>query len=502
MAEYRAPRKHNGFINTVFNIKDYIKTNSIIKYIPNSLSTTFTNAQTYDYLQGQIYTLGSDSTVMTTLSFINLPKIPQTSYVFTFILTPSLSSKPYYILPNTNFVSVNGISTALSGLSNITLPTTYTTLIQQVTIINTSTFLTPLYNAVTSIVGYIPQIPSLLLMAVGGGSSTQKDNVIYSTDNGLTWAINQNASSVSLAYNNARSRPNYGNKVLYNATNNMWSIVTVYNYMYSTDYGVTWTYNNSLPFNMVDMVYNGNMYLCFGNAGSVIIWYSYDGINWSACNNSNTILSNGANTAIYNNGRWLCVGKGGGKGSVIYSTDGITWAYNTNGGDKLLTQGFCISYSGSMYLVGGQLGSHTIIYSTDGINWFATTNASSIATSNVYSIEWNGTNQWVAIGNTTSNTGVVMYSSDGMNWTLSTSGSNFMNNFGTTTNNPNLNNFSNGKVSWYNNAWIVGGASTTSSIIHSTDGINWTASNNNIFNTIGYGCNGIASGVGNLPATA
>ena len=161
MAYYPAPIKHNGYISTVFNSQDYLITNTTAILLqlksnsnPNSIVAKFTNPQSYDYLKGQVYTLASDSTVISTLSFTNIPTNPQMSYVFTFILTPITISNPYYILPNTNFVSINGISTVLSGLSNVSLPSSYTNLIQQITIINTSyDIITPNFNASISVVG-------------------------------------------------------------------------------------------------------------------------------------------------------------------------------------------------------------------------------------------------------------------------------------------------------------------------------------------------------------
>ena len=57
-------------------------------------------------------------------------------------MKPSALSTPYYLKLNSNMVAINGQSTSLFGLSNVTLPLSYTYLIQQITLINISTTLT------------------------------------------------------------------------------------------------------------------------------------------------------------------------------------------------------------------------------------------------------------------------------------------------------------------------------------------------------------------------
>ena len=171
MSVYPAPLQYNGMIKTVFNPEDYSdylnSTDQQQKNLINSLGTlqsvdsvnisqtaTFNASQTYDFNNGQIYSLASNSTIMTTISFTNIPITPLNSYIFTFLLTPSIASTPYYLIPNTNFVTINGTTYPLYGLSNITLPSTYTILNQQIILINTSTTFTPSFIALTSVSGY------------------------------------------------------------------------------------------------------------------------------------------------------------------------------------------------------------------------------------------------------------------------------------------------------------------------------------------------------------
>ena len=204
MSIYQAPIQHNGSLNSTFNSTDYAQTASKsglsladtdARYLKNSgivtssaattfnsavtiaglatvsnlsvsallsakqatdtiVSATFSAAQTYSFLTGMVYTLTSNSTTTTTLAITDLPTTPQQSYIFTFIIQPTTTNSPYWIKPNTNFISANGISTPLYGLQNIALPAAYTYIVQQVTVINSSTTTTPSFIAFTSLSAY------------------------------------------------------------------------------------------------------------------------------------------------------------------------------------------------------------------------------------------------------------------------------------------------------------------------------------------------------------
>ena len=176
MAQYPTPVKYNGQINLIFNPEDYstystntsliqtlasvqslasIQSIASAQYANNSQTATFTSTPSFDIGNGLLYNLASNSTVITTVSFTSIPQIiPLASYIFTFFLTPNTASSPYYLLPNSNFVSINGTSYPLYGLSNISLPSTYTTLVQQIILTNTSATFTPSFIALTSVSGY------------------------------------------------------------------------------------------------------------------------------------------------------------------------------------------------------------------------------------------------------------------------------------------------------------------------------------------------------------
>ena len=204
MSIYSAPIKHNGSLNSTFNATDYAQTASKsgitlsdtdARYLRNSgtvvssASTTFNNAvniagvatlanlsvsglvsakqatdslvsasfsaaQTYSFLTGMVYTLASNSTTTTTLAITDLPTTPQQSYIFTFIIQPTTANSPYWIKPNTNFISVNGGSVSLYGLQNIAVSAAFTYMVQQVTVINTSTTTTPSFISFISLSTY------------------------------------------------------------------------------------------------------------------------------------------------------------------------------------------------------------------------------------------------------------------------------------------------------------------------------------------------------------
>ena len=94
------------------------------------------------------------SLITSSLFFTNIPTTAQQSYIFTFLIRPTINSK-FFINPINNLISVNGISTIpIYGISNISLPSTFNFIVQQITIINSSITTTPNYFALTSISGY------------------------------------------------------------------------------------------------------------------------------------------------------------------------------------------------------------------------------------------------------------------------------------------------------------------------------------------------------------
>jgi hypothetical protein len=88
--------------------------------------------QVYSFTNGMVYSIISDATAVNSVSFINVPETTNQSYIFTFIMQPSIANSPYYIKSNSNTINVNGVSIPLYGLQNVSLPAKYTYLVQQI----------------------------------------------------------------------------------------------------------------------------------------------------------------------------------------------------------------------------------------------------------------------------------------------------------------------------------------------------------------------------------
>jgi hypothetical protein len=113
----------------------------------------FRTDQVYSFSNGMVYTLISDDAVVNSVSFINVPTTTNQTYIFTFIMQPSVANSPYYIKSNNNTINVNGSSIQLYGLQNVSLPTNYTFLVQQISIIY-DVYYGKQFFALTSVSGY------------------------------------------------------------------------------------------------------------------------------------------------------------------------------------------------------------------------------------------------------------------------------------------------------------------------------------------------------------
>ena len=100
---------------------------TVITSIPFAASLSFA------ITAGMVYMLPSTSAA-TALAFTAIPTTTNQSYVFTLIFIPSAANTAFYFTGST--ITVNGIVTALKG--SVTLPVTYTCIIQTITIIATS----------------------------------------------------------------------------------------------------------------------------------------------------------------------------------------------------------------------------------------------------------------------------------------------------------------------------------------------------------------------------
>jgi hypothetical protein len=127
----------NISILALANVKDITATGLLkAKQSSDTLTTDiFRSDQLYSFSNGMVYSIISDATTVNSVSFINIPNTTNQSYIFAFILQPSAVNSPYYIKPSSNTIAVNGVSVPLYGLPNVVLPSSYTYLVQQVSII-------------------------------------------------------------------------------------------------------------------------------------------------------------------------------------------------------------------------------------------------------------------------------------------------------------------------------------------------------------------------------
>jgi hypothetical protein len=143
-------------VSNLGTFKDIVAT-GVLKSTQTSdtlTSEVFRAAQTYSFMNGMVYSIISDATVVNSVSFINIPTAVNQSYIFTFILRPSTANSPYYIKSSTSTINVNNVSIPLYGLQNVSLPSAYTYLVQQITIIYNLYASDPKFIGITSVSAY------------------------------------------------------------------------------------------------------------------------------------------------------------------------------------------------------------------------------------------------------------------------------------------------------------------------------------------------------------
>ena len=192
MSSYLVPLKRNNEFSSIFNSIDYdvntpskdpirfndsrylrssgtnVSSNAIItnfnSLVVNSIKSkqtidsftqfTFSNSMSFDFNSGMIFSMDISVLQNSSISFINIPITPLQTYIFTFLIKPTLNSK-FFINPINNFINVNEFTTVpIYGLSNVLLPNLFTFIIQQITIINTSSTAIPNFISITSVTAY------------------------------------------------------------------------------------------------------------------------------------------------------------------------------------------------------------------------------------------------------------------------------------------------------------------------------------------------------------
>ena len=229
------------------------------------------------------------------------------------------------------------------------------------------------------------------------------------------------------------------------------------------------------------MAYDGKMWVAGGSPGATgaSLAYSYDGINWTASANGNSIMTD-VRGISGSGSRWVAVGNG--TNQIAYSDDGITW---TGAGNSFFpfVFGKAIDWNGSMWVAGGGINAipspPQLRRSTDGITW--TSISTSMGWGYVSDVLWGG-NKWLASGGAGGNNPMA-YSYDGITWTQ-ISGQAF---------NSLITGLAYDSTSGY---WSCGGRFVPGKIAYSADGITWATSTSGGSLFSSYPTNTISNGGG------
>ena len=192
MSSYQVPLKRNNEFSPIFNSIDYdvntpskdpirfndsrylrssgtnVSSSAVITsfngLVTNSIKSkqnidsftlsTFSASMTFDFNLNMIFSMDISVLQNSSVSFLNIPITPLQTYIFTFLIKPTLNSK-FFINPLNNVISVNEFTTVpIYGISNVSLPNLFTFIVQQITIINNSSTTIPNFISITSVTAF------------------------------------------------------------------------------------------------------------------------------------------------------------------------------------------------------------------------------------------------------------------------------------------------------------------------------------------------------------
>lgn len=258
------------------------------------------------------------------------------------------------------------------------------------------------------------QSDSLIVSGGANQSDLTKPNMMYSSNNGITWYPSTNTFFFNGIYRDSAYSPELQRWVAVGQGENG-------SICYSND-GKTWfastnIFGNTTPGGFVVEYANG----VFLAGGFDVIAKSVDGIQWNVISSffAGGVCQGFAYSPNLN--RWVATGKGN-LGSMAYSDDnGVTFLagqdfWTSNGA------GTGVAYGNGRWIVAGtddqtfEANTKSIGWSDDGINWTAANNVYSNGTGTlaVY-----GQNKWIACGLTLAGNSRPCYSLDnGVSWSL------------------------------------------------------------------------------------
>jgi hypothetical protein len=296
-----------------------------------------------------------------------------------------------------------------------------------------------------------PNFPGNLTIGVGNGAVSA--SIVYSTDNGITWTA-ADLSNVIFS--------NIGYAVCYNGyiyVAGGWGSSN--SLAYSND-GITWIGLGTNIFSQVYCIHwTGNQFIAGGVRTTLAaVAHSSDGINWQLSNDITSLLTSISSITSSTSGNIIACGfRQGTNLNMISSTDGINWS-SISSTFNLFIQTSSVYWTGTSFLVGG-FSNSTIARSINGIDW--TPIIPGLFTNTCTGFVSNGS-RIVAVGsNSTVGNSTIAYSDDdGQTWTLATG-----------VNVPIQGCLS---VTWNGTNFVAGyGSPSSSNLVYSPDGINWTA---------------------------
>ncbi len=240
------------------------------------------------------------------------------------------------------------------------------------------------------------------------------DGVIEVSNDGISWQIESsgtNATLTNIIYGNGKfvAVGGYG-------INNTSVILTSTN-------GVNWNLESSGTLEdsvFSQVIYANNIFVAVGRDGvediasNALVLTSTDGINWV---NTSPESRGAINGVTFGNGKFILVGQDslGHNGELLVSTDASNWTNVTSSEfvNNILNGA---TYSENKYVVVGENltdSNASVLTSEDTLTWQS---ESSGVLGEFNSIATNGTNLFVAVGQTDSGNSLISQSSDGITW--------------------------------------------------------------------------------------
>lgn len=365
------------------------------------------------------------------------------STLYNGIVRWSIEILPYHKTQSTPLVTQSPAPTATNTPTQTSTITPTSTSVLSITPTPTPTAVFSITATPTSTATPAPTVtPSTTLNNILNTFIAIADNsnvTALSSNNGTSWSVNNFTSTRSWR------------DVAYGASKFIACAYGSSDYEFSTN-GITWTSGNFNVANVNNLwtciTYANNKFIILANSSANGI-ISTDGLNWTKftlpfqiyIGGPNVPSSSTWNGCAYGNGVFVAMNYN--SATIATSTDGITWTQRslpiTNNWNDII-------YGNKFAIVAGQ--TDKIAYSTNGTSW---TTASLPESAGWKSIAY-GNNTYVAIGYNLAN---IITSNDLINWTSNIVLSGPWN-----------------KIIYKNNTFIIIGSTTT--VLTSTNGINWT----------------------------